>query len=41
MASDPMRRRMRLPAVPLELLAATLHWAGVWALLLLVWLLTA
>jgi hypothetical protein len=36
-----MRRRMRLPAVSLELLAATLHWVGVWALLLLVWLLTA
>jgi hypothetical protein len=27
---------MRLPTVPLELLAATLHWAGLWALLVLV-----
>ena len=41
MASDPTRRRLRPPAVPLELLAATLHWAGLWALLLIVWLLTA
>lgn len=36
MASDPIHRRMRLPAIPLELLAAALHWAGVWALAVLV-----
>lgn len=41
MASDPMRRRLRLPGIPLELLAATLHWAGLWALLLVVWALAA
>jgi hypothetical protein len=35
MASDPLRRRWRAPDIPLELLAATLHWAGLWALLLL------
>ncbi|WP_270933835.1 hypothetical protein [Falsiroseomonas oryzae] len=36
MASDPTRRRMRLPALTLELLAAALHWTGVCALLALV-----
>lgn len=41
MASDPTRRRVRLPAITLELLAAALHWAGLWALLLLAWVLAA
>ncbi len=41
MASEPTRRRIRLPPIPLDLLGAALHWAGVWALLLLVWALAA
>jgi hypothetical protein len=31
------RRRRRLPTIPLELLAATLHWAGLWAVAILAW----
>ena len=39
MASEPIRRRQWLPGITLEWLAAALHWAGVWALLLLgLWL---
>ncbi len=41
MASDPTRRRMRMPTVTLGLLAAALHWGGLWALLLLAWALAA
>jgi hypothetical protein len=41
MASDRTRRRTRRPPIPLELLAAALHWSGLWALLILAWALSA
>lgn len=34
-------RRRLLSAIPLELLAAALHWGGLWALLIIAWALSA
>ena len=45
MASDGRamlwRRRRLLSALPLEWLAAALHWGALWALLILAWALSA
>ena len=41
MASDPGRRRRRTPILPIELLAAALHWGALGGLLILVWALAA
>lgn len=43
MASEmpPRRQRRWSRPIPLELLAAALHWGALWALLILAWALSA
>lgn len=40
-APSRRQRRWSLTAIPLELLAAALHWGGLWALLILAWAFSA